>query len=396
MSLVLRAPAPARTGPAYVREYKIQDGVVQVLKDERIVLGNEVAIMTPRAAAERRQQFFERQLLSLSQKHPALAERLLGATPALYRSSARVLLTPAELATLDADKPEEVLGIERNLQPSLDMASAVEATDLEPETLEYQYTNLPGSAKVLVLEEECMSVDGREMNDYATIGNTWDDVTDKGVEHSIKVTSIVRFVSPQSSITCKSFDWPDLPANFDTFSLATASFSQEQEERYTSWDRDRDNAIRNTNTPIFQTARNFESGESYFVGTPGKSFNSITVGAYQMPGYLFDEKTQQYIYQPRRMWVHSKWKNGETGYEKPEITAPGVNLSIPGIDPDFFYHGRSGTSYATPHAAALLRQLPDAPHRLHQGTRFWRGVCQGHDAQGGNSRRRGRTLVLGA
>jgi hypothetical protein len=91
-----------------------------------------------------------------------------------------------------------------------------------------------------------------------------------------------------------------------------------------------DNFSYNDNVQLFISAGN-DAGP---VGSPGKSHNALTVGAY-------DDTTDT-------IGDFSSWINPATGAMKPEILAPGVGLDFAGgLGTD------SGTSFATPLAAGM-------------------------------------------
>ncbi len=84
-----------------------------------------------------------------------------------------------------------------------------------------------------------------------------------------------------------------------------------------------------TDTPPTDTSR--------YVGCPGKAANVITVGAYD------DTNMTQ-----------ASFSNFLDGFaEKPEVMAPGVNISANGVTD-------SGTSFSTPHVSAFLADLMGA------------------------------------
>lgn len=81
--------------------------------------------------------------------------------------------------------------------------------------------------------------------------------------------------------------------------------------------------------------------DDYYVASPGRAYNVVTVGAYD------DSVVINGRYQ---MADFSSFRNGLV--QKPEISAPGVDIEAGG-----FTTNNNGTSFSTPHAAALAADL---------------------------------------
>jgi len=94
---------------------------------------------------------------------------------------------------------------------------------------------------------------------------------------------------------------------------------------------------------IFKTNHNertygeVKNGDDLNVGTPGKGFNIITVGNY-------DDATD-------KIATNSCYGDPTIGIHKPELSAPGTNIEVTGMD------SNSGTSFSAPHVAGFAADL---------------------------------------
>ncbi|HHB94469.1 MAG TPA: hypothetical protein ENK88_04920 [Campylobacterales bacterium] len=162
--------------------------------------------------------------------------------------------------------------------------------------------------------------------------------------HANRVAQSLRSTSPESHIYCSDERY-SLPSSWeDDIHVVNYSFQtgSESSTAYTSVDESADDFAYSKNVQLFISAGNGcndSSGSTIGceVNAPGKSHNSLTVGAY-------DDTTNQ-------MADYSDWINPATGAMKPEILAPGggtTNLTFAGT----LTTGR-GTSYASPIAAGM-------------------------------------------
>jgi len=122
--------------------------------------------------------------------------------------------------------------------------------------------------------------------------------------------------------------------------------------QYVDVDAKMDNYVYNTRIVSVVAAGNSDQpGDNFYVRSPGKALNAITVGA-------IDPINDNYIY-------YSNWKNSQIGNEKPEVanyTSFHFNNSYtfqyPCDDGTCTYDGYfGGTSAATPYTAAMIADL---------------------------------------
>ncbi len=125
------------------------------------------------------------------------------------------------------------------------------------------------------------------------------------------------------------------------------------DETYDTLDRDMDDYAHDyahRQQIIFNSAGNQRTGSSRAVLSPAKAYNIITVGNYQgdyanRSGYVLNN-TSNYL-QPT------------TGAQKPEMSGPGISITMTSIGTD------SGTSFASPHAAAIAADRMSGISFLH-------------------------------
>ncbi len=274
-------------------------------------------------------------------QQPGIAEALRSG-----RSSVVLSLTPAQVRQLAAGNDPMVAGIGlAEVSQDDDLNSAMAATSISTAALPNSATRGKGVG-IFQTESGCPSPS--KISNYSRLSGSESD-------HSRNVASIVRAVSPESYLYCRAPETLPYSSDLDgvdghpAIRIITRSSSGNDTTTYNSTDRDWDNYAYDHDIAIFNSGGN-TGEETGNVRSPGKALNLITVGNYDDNGM--------------KMRASSPWRDPETGNEKPELTAPGSHINAGGVT-------MSGTSQATPHAAAFaadmmsdLTVLMDRPYLL--------------------------------
>lgn len=273
------------------------------------------------------------------------------------------------LATEDRDLIE---GVEVHADPQNSLAQALLSTGVNPHAL--NYANHQGAGIGIYMTEINCPNPGHISN-YTRLGGATDP-------HSENVSAILRGVSPQSWVYCR--DGLSLPSYNDIWGDPTTyqcgggedpddqvdppiycSYTPQDIQvvnmsagyiglgtNYSSIDRDWDDFVYNNPISTFLAAGNYKYPETpnWDVKTPAKALNILTVGNYN--------DVDNTIH-----WS-SNHVNPNTQNEKPEISFPGTNVDAGG-------YALTGTSQASPHAAAAAAdfmgawpQFQSAPARM--------------------------------
>lgn len=253
-------------------------------------------------------------------------------------STLTIELTPSEIAQVERGSARDVLAIEEWVPPETTVASSMVATRVAQIA---HARNARGSGVTVYVSEGGCPATGFTSN-YVRL-NTLEAST-RAQEHAANVVGIVRSVAPDSRIICRQ--GYALPTSGDrttyTPKIATQSWGW-TEGGYNSNTADWDNLAYNTGMTVFFAAGNTRADGTVCgtnpasqVAAPGQGLNMITVGAY-------DDANDG--------WANfSCYGPSLTKANKPEISAPGVNVTAGG-------YTKSGTSMATPHAAAFMATL---------------------------------------
>ncbi len=204
--------------------------------------------------------------------------------------------------------------------------------------------------------------------------------------HTKVITGILSTVSPEAQLTCKNFlkvdatDYSDsnetiydvvLPDNnssnfIESYSLNKYNSADDNDSSrdYYPMDALFDNHAYDNERLIFIAAGNHQNhNPDNDVVSPGKAFNVVTVGNYQI-----DENGSIVLYE--QSGRNNPLINGAVSYQKPEVSAPGTGYfylleeeenSISGIPFEYTMHYTdaltSGTSFATPFTAGVAANM---------------------------------------
>ncbi|MCP4352435.1 MAG: S8 family serine peptidase [Desulfobacterales bacterium] len=172
--------------------------------------------------------------------------------------------------------------------------------------------------------------------------------------HSELVSDVLRGVSPDSYIYCKvgllptSSDLNGYDGNPPIY-IENHSYGSSTDNLYTTVDEIFDNHVYNNGISVFVAAGNDGGIEKYgySVTTPAKGLNVISVGNYNHRDIFVGDIL---AIPADTIWYTSSFGDPETKNQKPEIVAPGRAIAARGnID--------TGTSFATPHAAAFAADI---------------------------------------
>ena len=243
-------------------------------------------------------------------------------------------------------------GVEIYHEPKEDLANAMLATSVDPWMFD-----LGGQGQgigIYMTESNCPPYN----NGVLTTQNYYSFTSTFSTQHPQQVSYVLRTVSPQSFLYCRNGSaLPETsPINElngisgkPSIKVINASFSNDTSE-YTTETRDWDQFIYNYNVTIVNSAGNTGEASGY-VGEPSAALNSITVGNYIMAHTISFMGNSILI--PATINSTSSYVNPETGNQKPEVVAPGTNLTLP----KFTSSGNgtfSGTSFSAPHVAGIV------------------------------------------
>ncbi|GJL65234.1 MAG: hypothetical protein NPIRA05_02050 [Nitrospirales bacterium] len=254
------------------------------------------------------------------------------------RQTITMELTRQEIDALAHDRM--VSGIELYQEPQDEIAQAMVDTSINPTALNNPATR-GNNIGIYMTESGC--ADESRINNYDRLSGT-------ETNHSRNVGGIIRAVSPDSFLYCRG--GAVLPTSIDLYGfkigniqiipplnppilVINRSNGVIGNSEYTTLDRDWDNFVYDKNIPIFNAAGNEGSSVEYN-RAPANGLNVIAVGAY-------NDQTDTIA-------SFSSWRDPETGNEKPELTAPGVDITAGGFT-------MPGTSMASPHAAAFAADM---------------------------------------
>ncbi len=250
-----------------------------------------------------------------------------------------IALTAAQIQNVIKNCHDLFLGVEEYNAVNDNMAEAMVDTSVDPYVLDYSARHGDG---VGIYQSENCCPDSGFVTNYYKIAST---CTTEQQEHSKRVAGIIRDASPDGFLYCRngcvvptSTDLAGYSGNPPIHIVNLSCSGGNDSSAYNTLSRDFDNLVYDEDVAVFASAGNcgddeeFDPGEDY-VGYPAEGLNVIAVGSYNdATDYLSP---------------FTSWRNSVVNNEKPDITAPGVNISSGG------YGNASGTSLAAPHAAAI-------------------------------------------
>ena len=243
--------------------------------------------------------------------------------------SIKLTLTKNSIEKISTHK--NVLGIELELESGNGIDDAMLDTRIDPYAL--NYSGRSGSGIGIYMTETGCS-DAGYISNYTNLGSTSTDV-----DHANVVASIIREISPDAYLYCRPNATLPLTSDLDGVSgnppihIATRSHGYWGSSNYGAYDRDWDNLVYEDGVATFILAGNSGNGTDN-IWSPGKGYNVVTVGSYIDSTDTIASSS-------------SALDPVNTGNQKPELSAPGVSINVNG------YTNQSGTSFATPHAAAF-------------------------------------------
>ncbi len=280
----------------------------------------------------------------------------------LEQGSSAVSLTLSYEKIIDLIKKESSIissiGLPKK-DEKLSMSSAIDATELTY-FVNYSGSGARGAGTKIYYREAglCSRPEYIDTTLYSTINggsfNSGNIVSD--INHSVLVGGILHTISPEAQILCMDYRNRSYTNPFSTetenATLENHSWASPNEEEYTDIDRLFDNKVYTSRRMIFVAAGNRNASINDYVTTPAKALNVISVGNYIDTVSPYEmNKNNSYT---------SSYVNSDIGNEKPEISAPGTNINY--STPSFWLLGNenesetvidSGTSFASPHAAAF-------------------------------------------
>lgn len=241
-------------------------------------------------------------------------------------------LTAEQVLRLYKAGDKTIVGVEFTPEPKDVVANAMLDTNITNWAL--PFGNKRGDGIGIYMTESGCANESRLEN--------YDRLAGSETNHSRNVGGILRAVSPNAFIYCrgsavlpKNSDLDGVGGN-DRIYIMTRSNGSAASSAYTTLDRDWDNFAYSNNLVSYVAAGNEGSGSANTIA-PAKGLNTIAVGNYV--GASDNINSGSSFLDP-----------SNTGNDKPEISAPGTNISAGGFT-------MTGTSMACPHAAAFTADM---------------------------------------
>lgn len=256
-----------------------------------------------------------------------------------------VTLEPLQLAKLLNDT-SDIASVRLPLVYETEIFNAMAESGVDPHALSNSNHSGTGIG-IYQTEPDCPAIN--YTTDYTLLG------TSAGTLHPQRVASIMRFVSPDAHIYCRN--GTALPSAADlagtggnpAVQIVNISAGAPTGGAYSGGDQNWDNLSYANDVVVFKSVGNRGAGDG-FGTSPGLGPNVLAIGAY-------NDQTDTVA-------GFSSFVDPNTRSLKPELSAPGVTIAIPGIASTNAAGAdiSSGTSFAAPHAAAMAANfLEHAP-----------------------------------
>jgi len=224
-----------------------------------------------------------------------------------------------------------------------DIESAKFATAVTPAVTSLFQSNPGNGIGIYLTDDGCPNPSATATNPWGS--NFYMRLSGSPAAHGANTTGIVRSVSPFMFLYCRA-SFYSLPTASERPGISgkppiyimTQSGSDKSNNQYMILDRDYDNYIYDHRILHINSAGN----NTPYVGSPGKALNVLTVGSFR----------HQTV--PYAVSTFSNYGNPGIGNQKPELVAPGENITAGG-------YTMSGTSMSTPHVAGIAANFMGFP-----------------------------------
>ena len=297
---------------------------IEVLEQE-----NEKILAYQKKATKLRNEELQKSLKKFSETYIFLGKRALNDVLSSDKDYFEIRLSKSEIMKLAQNK-DLIMGIELPISPKDLLSDAMLSTRVDP----YAFYGNEGSEVNIYMSESGCPNSGFITNYTKLAGSSTD--------HSETSSSIIRGVSPDSFLYCRSgyrlpyahWYWSDPDVEIQNHSWGAGGNNE-----YRTKDRDFDNYVINSNDVIFVAAGNDGRTPPGNVGSPAKGLNVISVGSYNDNNDVISN--------------FSSYGDPQTKNQKPELVAPGDTVAAGG------HSGpqTTGTSFASPHAAGFAADL---------------------------------------
>jgi len=270
-------------------------------------------------------------------------------------------MTKKELKKFLSSYADSIKSIGLNAEHSYSVDSAMIATRVDPVVLDWtpQRNNQRGGGiGIYFSDAQCNDPEDVE-GLYHEFNGTEGDASNNG--HTFLVGGVIASVAPDAFKYCKNANYvyeDVLPTANEVNSnprIRVESYSLNRNYAdsnvYNTEDAIFDEHVRDFNIPVFISAGNHNNGESVVVETPAHAYNIITVGNYN------DATDTIHVVDDNSVDNQSNYANPNVGNEKPELVAPGTDISYTFNGRSVYNNYRTGTSFATPHAAAIAADI---------------------------------------